>query len=624
MESADGRLGKYLEAAALRDEERLSLELELGVDHRFLAEKLLLASRREHGVIDDGPHDTDTPGGNTSTGSRHTTPAPVADIQWGVGSEPVQSATLGLINFGPQHSRAGDGHGYHQLLWSPHAGSRSPAAQTQYQQGPAKPHSPRDDNADHVMHASSAIILNRAMEQSHRTRAGAGDESCAGAEMRNSSLVIASSNDLDEYNNGRSGHDVEVTSESTGSDKLSSYHGGAGGHSAMSSKLNSINNLAPIPESSAEALASSAAPASSCLQSGMSAAGSFGDPPSNYHFLETDDAEMVDVEEGGGAAGIVPIIPSSKGVADDTGKAGQGQPSELDAEAQHQRGEGQPEAAALKMLAEASTKALLMQQPQRTSSEGAVSGGSSSPAGVAVAHPSRSASGGVVFPSPPAPTRYMPPPRKATAAADSPTASSPAAGDPRTGDSTPTADAAGQLHQQQEPLAFARGRNMERTAEVAAAGSRKNQGERKILSTSYDHRNDLHSLLPHHTNAALSRKMNRERSGRRTFSIDGNPWADEAMNSPEYDRKRFSQKVEVQLVQDLGNSGSLSRIPRGYSSTSNQRSQSSAFSGVFGFGSGTGAGGGAPGERDGKTGSTSGGTYFFIVWEFIDIELLTF
>eukprot|EP00392_Amoebophrya_sp_AT5.2_P005349 g5358.t1 len=496
MESADGRLGKYLEAAALRDKERLSLELELGVDHdRFLEEKLLLASRREHGVIDDVPHDTDTPGGNTSTGSRHTTPAPVADIQWGVGSDPVQSATLGLINFGSQHSRAGDGR--------------------------------------------------------------AGDESCVGAEMRSSSLVIASSNDLDEYNNGRAGHDVEATSESTGSDKLSSYHGGAGGHSAMSSKLNSINNLAPIPESSAEALASSAVPTSSCLQSGMSAAGSFGYPPSNCHFLETDDAEMVDVEEGGGAAGIVPIIPS-KGVADDTCEAGQGQPSELEDadEPRQQRGEGQSEAAALKTLAEASTKALLMQQPQRTSSEGAVSG---------------------------------------------------AAGDPRTGDSTPTAEAAGELHQQ-EPLAFARGRNMERTAEVAAAGSRKNQGERKILSTSYDHRNDLHSLLPHkNTDAALSRKMNRERSGRRTFSIDGNPWSDEAMNSPEYDRKRFSQKVEVQLVQDLGNNGtSLSRIPRGYSSTSNQRSQSSAFSGVFGFGSGTGAGGGAPGERDGKTGSTSG------------------
>eukprot|EP00391_Amoebophrya_sp_Ameob2_P012026 CAMPEP_0178988564 /NCGR_PEP_ID=MMETSP0795-20121207/3876_1 /TAXON_ID=88552 /ORGANISM="Amoebophrya sp., Strain Ameob2" /LENGTH=1288 /DNA_ID=CAMNT_0020679843 /DNA_START=355 /DNA_END=4221 /DNA_ORIENTATION=+ len=611
MESADGRLGKYLEAAALRDKERLSLELELGVDHdRFLEEKLLLASRREHGVIDDVPHDTDTPGGNTSTGSRHTTPAPVADIQWGVGSDPVQSATLGLINFGSQHSRAGDGRGYHQLLWSPRAGSHSPAAQTQYQQGPAKPHSPRGDDDDQVMHASSAIILNRAKEQGHRTRAGAGDESCVGAEMRSSSLVIASSNDLDEYNNGRAGHDVEATSESTGSDKLSSYHGGAGGHSAMSSKLNSINNLAPIPESSAEALASSAVPTSSCLQSGMSAAGSFGYPPSNCHFLETDDAEMVDVEEGGGAAGIVPIIPS-KGVADDTCEAGQGQPSELEDadEPRQQRGEGQSEAAALKTLAEASTKALLMQQPQRTSSEGAVSGGSSSPVGVAVAHPSRSASGGVVFPSPPAPTRYMPPPRKATAAADSPTASSPAAGDPRTGDSTPTAEAAGELHQQ-EPLAFARGRNMERTAEVAAAGSRKNQGERKILSTSYDHRNDLHSLLPHkNTDAALSRKMNRERSGRRTFSIDGNPWSDEAMNSPEYDRKRFSQKVEVQLVQDLGNNGtSLSRIPRGYSSTSNQRSQSSAFSGVFGFGSGTGAGGGAPGERDGKTGSTSGGS----------------
>lgn len=36
----------------------------------------------------------------------------------------------------------------------------------------------------------------------------------------------------------------------------------------------------------------------------------------------------------------------------------------------------------------------------------------------------------------------------------------------------------------------------------------------------------------------------------RKFSEDGNPWADEAMNSPETDNARFSQQVSISMVQD--------------------------------------------------------------------------
>ncbi|CAD7967487.1 unnamed protein product [Amoebophrya sp. A120] len=40
----------------------------------------------------------------------------------------------------------------------------------------------------------------------------------------------------------------------------------------------------------------------------------------------------------------------------------------------------------------------------------------------------------------------------------------------------------------------------------------------------------------------------RSRSHRRAFSVDGNPWADEAMNDANYDKQRFKEKVEIQMV----------------------------------------------------------------------------